>query len=285
TAEYEGNLDVYTIPVTGGPPKRLTWHRSPAIVHGFTPDGKAVLFSSPRNVFTNRYTQLFTVPLTGGMPTQLTIPNAADACYSPDGAFIAYTPLSDRTQQWKHYRGGTHSRIWVYCCADHAVVQIPQPKGRCNDLHPRWLGDTIYFLSDRAGEYNLFAYDTKTKKVRQLTEHTDFPVVGLGAGGGRLVYEQAGHLHLFDPVKEKATRLKIGVASDLVEARPRYLKGAKYIRDAALSPSGKRAVFEFRGEIVTVPAAKGDPKNLTNSPGVHERSPAWSPDGRSIAYF
>src|SRR5207248_6271871 len=167
----------------------------------------------------------------------------------------------------------------------HSVVQVPQPKGRCNDLHPRWLGDTIYFLSDRAGEYNLFAYDTKTKKVRQLTEHTDFPVVGLGAGGGRLVYEQAGHLHLFDPVKEKATRLKIGVASDLVEARPRYLKGAKYIRDAALSPSGKRAVFEFRGEIVTVPAAKGDPKNLTNSPGVHERSPVWSPDGKSIAYF
>jgi tricorn protease len=276
---------VYTIPVEGGSPKRLTWHPGPDMVRGFTPDAKAVLFASPRNVFSNRYSQLFTAPLTGGMPTQLPIPHATDASYSPDGAYIAYTPLNDATQQWKHYRGGTHSRIWVYRCKDHKVEQVPQPKGRCNDLSPRWLGDAIYFRSDRAGEYNLFAYDTKARKVRQLTHHDDFPVVSLGAGGGRLIYEQAGYLHLFDPAKEKSTRLKIGVASDLVEARPRYVKGARYIRDANLSPSGKRAVFEFRGEIVTVPAEKGDPRNLTNTPAVHERAPAWSPDGKSIAYF
>src|SRR5439155_8548851 len=118
SAQYDGNTDVFTVPLGGGPPKRLTTHPGPDIARGWTPDGKSVLFSSPRNVFTNRYTQLFTVPLTGGMPTQLPIPNAADACYSPDGTFIAYTPLSDRTQQWKHYRGGTHSRIWVYRCED-----------------------------------------------------------------------------------------------------------------------------------------------------------------------
>jgi tricorn protease len=285
SAEYDGNLDVYTIPVDGGPPTRLTWHPGPDVVRGFTPDGKSVLFSSPRHVFTNRHTQLFTVPLTGGMPAQLPIPHGVEACFSPDGGSIAYTPLADRTGQWKHYRGGTHSRIWLYRRKDHAVTQIPQPEGRCNDLDPHWLGDSVYFRSDRAGEYNLFAFDTATRKVRQLTKHDDFPVLDIGSGGGRLLYEQGGHLHLFDPADGTSTRLRVGVATDLVEARPRYVKGGKYVRHATLSPSGARAAFEFRGEIVTVPAEKGDPRNLTNTPGVHERSPAWSPDGKSVAYF
>jgi tricorn protease len=285
SAEYDGNTDVYLIPVSGGAPQRLTSHPMPDIVRGFTPDGKSVLFSSPRNVANNRHTQLFTVPLTGGMPTQLPIPNGVQACYSPDGDFLAYTPLSDRSGQWKHYRGGTHGRIWIYNCKDHAVEQVPQPEGRCNDFDPQWIGKTIYFRSDRNGEYNLFAYDTVTKKVSQRTDYADFPVIDLGSGGGKLIYEQAGYLHLYDPEKESSTRLKIGVATDLVEARPRFVKGAKYIRNAGVSPSGARAVFEFRGEIVTVPAEKGDPRNLTNTPGVHERSPAWSPDGKSVAYF
>src|SRR5262249_27179930 len=155
-----------------------------------------------------------------------------------DGERIAYTPLADRSGQWKHYRGGTVSRIWLYRKSDHSVEQIPQPEGRCNDLDPNWGGDVVYFRSDRAGEYNPFAHDTKTKSVKQLTRHADFPVLEVGSGGGRVVYEQAGYLHLYDPDKGEARRLKIGVATDLVEARPRYVKGAKYIRNAALSPSG-----------------------------------------------
>jgi tricorn protease len=285
SAQYEGNTDVYTIPVEGGSPTRLTWHPGPDTVRGFTPDGKAVVFSSPRNVFTGRYTQLFTVPLTGGMPTQLPIPHGVQASFSPDAERIAYTPLSDRSQQWKHYRGGTVSRIWIYRKSDHGIEPIPQPEGRCNDLDPNWIGDVVYFRSDRTGEYNLFAYDTTTKQVKQLTQYKDFPVQDVGSGGRKLAYEQGGYLHLYDPEKSEDKRLRVGVATDLVEARPRYVKGAKYVRNAAVSPTGARAAFEFRGEIVTVPAEKGDPRNLTNSPGAHDRSPAWSPDGKSIAYF
>lgn len=287
SGQYDGNTDVYLISVDGGSPKRLTWHPDPDIVRGFTHDGKAVLFSSPRAAFAfnNRHHQLFTVPIEGGMPTQLPLPNGFEACYSPDGEYIAYNPNSDRSREWKHYRGGTHGRIWIYHCKDHAVTEIPQPEGRCNDLDPNWIGDTVYFRSDRNGEYHLFAYDVKTKKVSQRTSYSDFPVIDINSGGGRLIYEQAGHLHLFDPKLGKSERLKIGVSTDLVEARPRFVKGNKYIRNSTVSPSGARAAFEFRGEIITVPAEKGDPRNLTNSPGAHDRSPAWSPDGKSIAWF
>src|SRR5207302_1594910 len=137
----------------------------PDIVRGFTPDGKAVLFSSPRHAyaFNARHSQLFTVPIEGGMPTQLPIPHGFEASYSPDGQFIAYNPNSDRSREWKHYRGGTHGRIWIYRCQDHAVEEIPQPEGRCNDLDPNWVGDAVFFRSDRAGEYNLFKFDTKTR--------------------------------------------------------------------------------------------------------------------------
>ncbi len=285
SAQYDGNVDVYTIPVTGGAPKRLTYHPGADIVRGFTPDGK-ILFDSPRAVFSNRHMQLFTVPLTGGMPEQLDIPHGFEASFSPDNTRIAYCPERDVTAQWKNYRGGTHSRVWIYHRKSHAVDQIPQPEGRCNDLDPVWFSDnTIYFRSDRNGEYNIFTYNPETKDIKQITNFEDFPVVDIAGGGGNLVFEQAGYLHRLDPNDGRVTRIKVGVTTDLVETRARYAKGAKYIHGSTVSPSGARAAFEFRGEIVTVPAEKGDPRNLTNSPGVCERDPAWSPDGKTIAYF
>jgi tricorn protease len=285
SAQYDGNVDVFTVPVTGGAPVRLTWHPGADTVQSFTPDGRAVLFTSQRASYTNRYAQLFTVGLDGGMEEALPIPNAARATYSPDGLRLAYNPLGPRYLQWKQYRGGTVSQLWLYNTTGHAIEKIPQPVSRANDTDPMWLRDTVYFRSDRNGEFNIFAYDTKTKQVAQVTRHDDFPVLNAASGGGRIVYEQGGSLHVLDPQAGKSQKLTIGVASDLRETRPRYVKGARWIREAGLSPTGARAVFGFRGEIVTVPGEKGDVRNLTSSAGAHDRFPAWSPDGRSIAWF
>jgi tricorn protease len=284
TASYDGNVDVYVIPTEGGEPVRLTWHPGVDIVRGFTPDGK-VLFFSQREVFTRRTAQFFTVGITGGVPSRLPIPSADKGAISPDGKYLAYTPLAEMFHQWKNYRGGTASRIWVLKLADLSHEEIPKPAGGCNDTEPMWIGDTVYFLSDRDGEFNLYSYDRNSKTVTRCTHHDAFPIASASAGAGKVIYEQAGWIHRFDPHERESHRLKIGVAADLAETRTRYASDSKHIRTVRISPTGKRAVLEYRGEIVTVPAKKGDPHNLTETPGVHERGAIWSPDGKSIAYF
>lgn len=285
SAQYDGNTDVFTIPVQGGIPKRLTYHPGSDNVMGFTPDGSAVLFTSSRFVFTNRYNQLFTVPLGSGFPKKLVIPNAFRATYSPDGHRMAYTPLYEAFNQWKNYRGGRVSTIWLFTFSDHSAEKVPQPEDRCNDTDPMWIGDKVFFRSDRNGEFNLFSYAPSSKEIQQLTFHNDFPILKASPGNGKIIYEQAGHLHIYNISDAASQKLTIGVAADLQELRPRFVKGTKYIRSAAVSPTGSRAVFGFRGEIITVPAEKGDPRNLTQTPGIHERFPAWSPDGKFIVYF
>ena len=284
SAELDGNLDVFVVPAAGGVPKRLTWHPGRDVVQGFTPDGKSVLFTSPRAAVNNRHAQLYTVPVEGGLETALPIPYASRAAYSPDGKTIAYDPNNPAHLQWKRYRGGLVSKIWLFDTATYALEKVPQPATRCNDADPMWLGGTLYLRSDRDGEFNLYAYDGGTKALTRLTDYKDFPVLNAAAAAGRIVFEQAGTLHLLDPATKKTADLSIAVAGDLLETRPRWAKGARWIRGAALSPSGARAAFEFRGEIVTVPAEKGDARNLTNTTAAHERAPAWSPDGKEIAY-
>ena len=284
-AEYDGNVDVFVVASIGGVPKRLTWHPYTDIVKDFSNDGKRVLFTSQRNVFTGRFTQLFTVAVEGGRVEQLPIPWANHASYSPDGKFIAYTPLRDVFSMWKHYRGGTATRIWIYNTADHSVVEIPKPEGGSNDTDPQWMGDYVYFRSDRNGEFNLFSYNVNTKAIDQLTSFSEFPVQSFSANGGRIIFEQAGYLHSYDTGNNNSQKLTVGIAADLLELRPRFVSGARYIRSAGISPSGARAVFDFRGDIITVPAEKGDPRNITLTTGIHEKFPQWSPDGKQIAYF
>jgi len=285
SGQYDGNVDVFVVPAGGGVPKRLTWHPGSDLVLGFTPDGKSVLFASSRFSANRAYSQLFTVPVAGGEAGMLKVPYAADAEISPDGRFIAYSPFPEAHTQWKNYRGGRFSRIWIFNAQTDGIEKVPQPEGRCNDADAMWVGGKVFFRSDRNGEFNLFSYDPASKEVKQLTEFKDFPVLAASAGAGRIVFEQAGSLHLYDVAQGRSRRVMIGIATDLAELRERFAKGSQWVRGGSVSPTGARAVVGFRGDIVTVPAEKGDPRNLTQTPGVHERYPVWSPDGKSIAYF
>jgi tricorn protease len=284
-AQYDGNTDVFIIPVSGGVPKRLTWHPYTDLVRDFSADGSKVMFASQRNTYTNRHIQLFTISTNGGSVTQLKIPNAFWASYSNDDSRMAYTPLSDAFDQWKHYRGGRISRIWVYNNTSHKVEEISKPTGGCNDSNPQWSGEYIYFKSDRNGEFNLYRYNVNNKEISQLSSFKDFPVISLSANKDAIIFEQAGYLHTYNIASGSIKKLNIQINTDLLELRPRFVTDDNYIRSGAISPSGARVVFDYRGDIITVPAKKGDPKNITNTTGVHEKFPEWSPDGKSIAYF
>lgn len=285
TGQYDGNTDVFVVPAAGGVPKRLTWHPGADLVRDFSPDGKKVLFASQRNSFTNRYYQLFEVDINSGSEQQLAIPNAFWASYNSDGSSIAYTNIPDRFEQWKNYRGGTMSRIWLYDTKSHKVVEIPKPSTGSNDSKPVWKGKKVYFRSDRDGEFNLYSYDVTAKSVNALTKYSDLPVSSLEGNNDGIIYSQGGYLHVYYPLTNATSKLTISIAADLLDQRERYVKGDQYIRTGDISPTGARIVLDYRGEILTLPAQKGDLFNLTNTPGAHETDPAWSPNGRSVAYF
>ncbi len=283
TGEYDGTLNVYVVPAEGGTPRRLTFHAGPDIAAGWTPDGKSVLFTSPRAAYARGVVRFYTVPLSGGFPTELPLPIAYEGSYSPDGTHIVYRPEPNPYSTWDHYRGGTAGQLWIANLADSSIVKVPRVDW--NDRNPMWVGDTIYYLSDENGPFTLFAYDTKTRKARQLLESKGFPIKSADAGPGAIVYERFGSLHLYDLATHSEHTVNVHIDADLVQVRPHFEKVAKSISAAEISPTGVRAVFEAHGEILTVPAEKGDIRNLTNSPGVAERDPAWSPDGKWIAYF
>lgn len=285
TAEYDGNRDVFIVPSKGGVPKRLTWHPSWDIALGFTPNGKEVLFSSPRTTFTGRYSKLYTVSVDGGQPNELPVPTGFKGTYSPDGNYLAYIPNREVFNQWKHYRGGTLGRIWIMNLKNYEVTEIPKPKGGSNETDPEWIGNKVYFKSDRDGEFNLYSYDMATRSIERHSNYNDFGIMSLHSNGKEIIYDYAGYLYKFNPNSNSHSKISVGIATDLLELRPRYVSGERYIRSASVSPSAARVALDFRGEIVTIPEKKGDVVNHSQTPGVHEEFPAWSPDGKTLAYF
>lgn len=282
SGQYDENMDVYVVPAAGGEPRRLTFHPGADQVTGWSADGRSVLFASTR-ASSNRYARIFRVPVEGGNPEAMPMPMAWLGSMSADGRLFAYTSLSNRQsfETWRRYRGGNAPFIWVLDLKTLAADKVPHPGS--NDTFPRFSGEWVYFLSDRDRVMNLYRYSAGSHEVEPLTRFTGADVKSFGVRDGVVVFEREGRLHL---LRDGAvTKLAVDVPSERVLARPGIVPAGELIFSAHLSPGGKRAVFEARGEIVTVPAEKGDIRNLTRTPASAEREPAWSPDGGSIAYF
>ncbi len=287
SGEYDGNTDVYTIPITGGVPKRVTYHPSADVPVAWTPSGKNIIFRSDRQS-SSRYVQLYEVSRDGGVATLLPLPMAYQGEFSKDGSSIAYSPLAPAFGfnytsyvSWGNYRGGRAGTVNITSKADLSTVTIPHDKA--SDFSPVWMGSKVYFLSDRSGPVSLFSYDPGTKAVTEVMKNTGPDLHSLASGPGGLVYDQLGEIYLWE--NGKAHKVEIDVTGDLPEVRERIASVSAEIEHAGISPTGVRAVFEAHGEVLTVPAKKGPTRDVTNTPGVMEREPEWAPDGQSIAYF
>ncbi len=274
TGEYDGNRDVYVVPVAGGVPRRLTYHPADEEVAGWTPDGKNILFTSWGSSFMHFEDQIYTVPVEGGFPTQLPIPICESPSFSPDGTHLAYVPHNQWQKAWKRYHGGQTTPVWILDLKDSSTIKIPRENS--NDHHPMWVGDTIYFLSDRNGVVSLFAYDTRTKQVSEALHSDGFDFKTASAGPDAIVIEQFGAIKLYDLATHQAGNVAIHVNGDLEAVRPHFAKvERRRVQSFGISPTGARALFEAWGEIFTVPTDKGDIRNITRSPAVADRDPAW----------
>jgi tricorn protease len=286
---YDGDMDLYTVPVSGGVATRVTHHPATEILCDWTADGK-LLFYSNGLADMQRKSNIFTVAPGGGLPRKLPVPYGTVAAISPDGQWLAYTPNTRDNRTWKRYRGGMATDIWLFHLKKHTWKAITDWEG--TDTQPMWHGQTVYYLSDNGKEFrlNIWAYDTKTGKRRQVTTFNDYdvkwPAIGPGPDGkGEIVFQNGSRLYLLDLGTEKSKTVDVVIPGDRRTIRPRSVDANKFVQSIGISSTGKRLVVEGRGDVWTVAAKNGPPRNLTRTSGVFERDPSWSPDGRWIAYF
>jgi tricorn protease len=296
TGQYDGNTEVYLMPAEGGTPKRLTYTATLGrddvsdrmgpnnIVIGWTPDGKNILFRSRMHSFNDFIGQLFTVSIDGGIPEQVPLPRGGFASYSPDGSKLAFNRVFREFRTWKRYRGGMADEVWTYDFGTKKTEQLTTDVG--SDIIPMWVGEKIYFLSDREDNkrFNIWSVDPKTKEAKQVTRFTDFDCKFPSHSKDAVVFENGGYIYKLDAKTEKAEKVSIRILDDAASARGGLTNVSKSVTAVGLSPDGKRALFGARGDVFTVPASSGPTRNLTNTPGVHERNPDWCPDGKTIAF-
>jgi tricorn protease len=300
TGQYDGDEQVYVMPAEGGVPRQLTFYPAAGplpprwgydhLVYGWAPDGESVLFRSLRYSADIGEAQLFTVSREGGLPVPLPMPLAGAGDFSPDGSRIAYSPLFRDFRSWKRYAGGWAQDLYVFDITSGSAVQLTDDPR--SDRDPMWIGDRIYFASDRTGTLNLFSAAPDGGGLAQVTDSTVWDVRWPSAGpapageaGARIVFEQNGELHLLDTSTDQARPIAITVPSDLLAARPRRVEVADFIEDFAVSPKGERALIVARGDVFSVPIEHGATRNLTHSSGAHDKWARWSPDGSRIAYI
>ncbi len=284
TADYDGNTDVYTLPLEGGTPFRLTWHPGNDNVVGWTNDGTKVLFVSGRqNAPYQAPDHFWTVSLTGGFPEKFIVPRGIVGKFSPDGKRFAYQMIFPWENEFRNYRGGQNNPVRLIDLATLDVEKIPFDNS--NDKDPVWLGNKVFFLSDRDFSMNVWSYDTNTRQLKQETFYKEFDCKNLEGEAGKLIFENGGYLFTLDANGGQPVQLHITINGDFPWMRPHWVKVKDYITSVGISPTGTRALFAARGDIFSAPAEKGDVRNLSNTQGSADREPSWSPDGKTIAWF